>query len=78
MKKNRPVRKRMTRAELQGLFLGQPLPTPGDPNLHTKATAKGHIHKVGESAAPSIGMSSKARERRRKMIRSVARSMGGK
>jgi len=35
----------------------------GSPDLYTRATAKGHIHKVNPAAKPSKGVSSHQRKR---------------
>ena len=35
----------------------------GNPNLYTRATAKGHIHKANPAAKPSKGTSSHVRRR---------------
>jgi hypothetical protein len=37
---------------------------PGNPNLHTRATKKHHIHVVNPSAKPSKGLSSHAQARK--------------
>ncbi len=36
--------KKMTLQDLKDLFMPQAEPQKGDPNLRTRATAKGHIH----------------------------------
>lgn len=43
----------------------------GSPDLYTRATKKGHIHKVNPSAKPSRGISSHAKKRRAKFLKLV-------
>jgi len=47
--------KKMTIAELKALYHPLADPIPGDPNLRTSATAKGHIHKVSAVWLPPVG-----------------------
>lgn len=65
-------RNKMSKEEFKALWGdGVRLPVPGDQNEHTRATKKGHIHKVNPAARPAYGMSTKAQERRRKMLQAA-------
>jgi hypothetical protein len=72
------MNKKMTLQDLRGMYpqrfrraWADPAAT-GNPNKYTRATAKGHIHKINPAARPSKGLSSHAR-RRNEFFRNLVR-----
>lgn len=59
------MKNKISLADLKS-FYKEPIPSlPGNPNLHTKATKKNHIHVVNPSAKPMYGLSTKAQDRQK-------------